>query len=130
MTVPVPVLLAIAIGGALGALCRWGVEAILPLDPGDTAWATLVVNVVGALLIGVLASSSHLSRGPGWLRPMVITGVLGGFTTFSAFAVDTGEFVDDGRTLAALLYLGVTLMAGLLAVRLGATLVQRSGRRP
>lgn len=128
LTVPVPVLLAIAIGGALGALGRWGVDELIPFEPGGWPWATLVVNVLGALLIGVLASLRILREGPAWLRPLLITGMLGGFTTFSAFAVESGLLIDEARPLAALVYVGATLAAGLVAVRLGAWLVEREGK--
>lgn len=127
LTRPVPVLLAIALGGALGALARWSIEEALSFEPGGWPFATLVINIAGALMIGVLASLSRLTHGPAWLRPMVITGFLGGFTTFSAFAIESSLLLDEGRPSAALAYVGATLVGGLAAVRLGAAIVQRRG---
>jgi len=127
LTVPVPVLLAIALGGSLGALARWSIEEVMAFEPGGWPFATLTVNVVGALLIGVLASMTRLKDGPRWLRPMAITGFLGGFTTFSAFAVESSLLLDEGRPTAALAYIGTTLLGGLVAVRLGAALTARAG---
>lgn len=120
----VPVLLVIAVGGALGSLARWGVaEAITGVGvvpgPDDWPWATLLVNVTGALAIGLILASGILVGRPGWLGPFVVTGILGGFTTFSALALEAGLLLDEGRVAVALGYVSVTVLAGLLAVRLG-----------
>jgi CrcB protein len=79
--------LAAAIGGVLGALARWGIAAALPT--AGWPWATLTVNLTGCLLIGVLLAVL-LARFPDhpWLRPLLAVGVLGGYTTYSTFAVD------------------------------------------
>lgn len=121
-----PTLLAIVIGGVLGSLARVGVaQAFGDWDTGSLPWATLSVNLVGALVIGVVASSQSVADGPSWLRPFVITGVLGGFTTFSALALETGLLLDDGRVGVAAGYLVLTMVGGLLAVRVGAALTGR-----
>src|SRR3954453_9970879 len=88
-----------ALGGALGALARWGVAAALPSSPGGWPWVTLLVNLTGCLLIGVLLAVL-LARFPSshWLRPFLATGVLGGYTTWSTFAVETVALVDGGRS--------------------------------
>ena len=120
LTGPVPVLLAV--GGALGSLARWALEeAILWSGPdsGTWPWATLTVNVLGALAIGVLLSSRVLEDRPAWWRPMLVTGVLGGFTTFSALALESGLMLEAGDQLQALGYIAVTVVAGLLAVGIG-----------
>lgn len=117
-----PVLLAIALGGALGSLARWGLEeAIAWPGPasGSWPWATLAVNVLGALAIGVLLASRLLEGRPAWWRPMLVTGVLGGFTTFSALALESGLMIEAGQALQALGYIAVTVLAGLLAVQIG-----------
>ena len=122
-----PRLLAvIAVGGVLGSLARWGIDlAFGEREPGHWPWATLVVNVVGCLLIGVLASRLPTQDGAWWPRPLLITGVLGGFTTFSAYAVETGLLIDEGAPLAAAAYLAITVIAGLLAVLIGQRLAVR-----
>lgn len=123
--VAVPRLLVIAIGGVLGSLARYGVVLILgDRASADWPWATLSVNLVGALLIGVIAASTVVRDGPHWVRLFLVTGILGGFTTFSAFALETGELLDAGRVAMAAGYVLVTMVAGLLAVRLGATMAR------
>ena len=123
--VAVPPLLVIAIGGVLGSLARYGVVLLVGDNgPGSWPWATLAVNLVGALLIGVIATSLTVREGPHWARLFLVTGVLGGFTTFSAFALETGELLDAGRVTMAAGYVGLTMAAGLLAVRLGAMIAR------
>ena len=109
-----------AVGGALGALARWGVATALPYSPGRWPWATLLVNLTGCLLIGVLLAVV-LARFPTspWLRPFLATGVLGGYTTWSTFAVDTVALVDGGRPAMAVGYVVVSVLGGGLAVVAG-----------
>jgi CrcB protein len=109
-----------ALGGALGALARWGMAAALPSSPGGWPWATLLVNLTGCLLIGVLLAVL-LARFPSspWLRPFLATGVLGGYTTWSTFAVDTVALVDAGRAAVAGAYVAASVLGGVLAVVAG-----------
>jgi CrcB protein len=124
-----PVLLAIAVGGMLGSLARWAVDEAMPVTgPDQWPWATLTVNLAGAFAIGALLSSGRLEGRTPWLRPLVVTGVLGGFTTFSAVALETGVMLDAGRPVAAVGYLGITVTIGLAAVVLGRVLVTRRSR--
>jgi CrcB protein len=113
---------AAALGGVLGALARWGVARALPSPTGGWPWATLLVNVSGCALIGVLLAVL-LACFPGhpWLRPFLATGVLGGYTTFSTFAVDAVRLVDDGAAGTAAAYVAVSVLGGLLAVVAGLT---------
>ncbi len=116
--------LAAAGGGVVGASARWTVGELLA-DSGSTGlpWATLSVNVVGCLLVGVIAT--RFERGSmAWT--LLVTGVLGGFTTMSAFAVELNRFADEGRTGALVVYLAVTIAGGLSALLLGE---QASARR-
>jgi CrcB protein len=115
----VPYVLA-ALGGALGALARWGVATALPTSAGRWPWATLLVNVTGCLLIGVLLAVV-LARFPSsaLLRPFLATGVLGGYTTYSTFAVDTVALLDAGRPALAAGYVLVSVLGGVLAVVAG-----------
>ena len=125
-TVRVAYLLA-AVGGALGALARWGATVALP-SPGGWPWATLLVNLTGCLLLGVLLGAV-LPRFPRstWLRPLLATGVLGGYTTYSTFAVDVVELVDDGAVGTAVGYLVVSVAGGVLAAAAGVELGRRAG---
>jgi CrcB protein len=121
-------IVAIALGGVIGSLGRFAVARLFDdWNPTVLPWATLTVNVLGCLAIGAVAASASLAAGPAWLRPFVITGVLGGFTTFSALALETGLMLDAGRVLPAAGYVVVTMAAGLLAVRLG-QLAAEAGR--
>jgi CrcB protein len=118
-------IIAIAIGGVIGSLGRFAIALLLgEWNPATLPWATLTVNVGGSLAIGAVAASASIAAGPAWLRPFLITGVLGGFTTFSALALETGLLLDAGRVLVALAYVGLTLVAGLAAVRLGQLAVE------
>jgi CrcB protein len=112
--------LAAAVGGALGALARWGVARALPHSPGTWPVATLVVNLTGCLLIGVLFAVL-LVRFPAspWLRPFLATGVLGGYTTYSTFAVDVVQLADAGAWGTAVGYLLASVAGGVLAVAAG-----------
>ena len=120
-------LAVIAAGGAVGSLARHSVSIIIGAhDPAALPWGTLGVNVAGCLAIGVLASTLPAVANRWWLRPLLITGVLGGFTTFSAFALETGMLIDAGSLGLAALYVGGTVLAGLLAVHLGRVLTRGS----
>lgn len=120
------VLAAIAVGGALGALARWGIGQALPAwDGASLPMATLLANLAGCLAIGVLASLPIVTQGREWLHRFLITGVLGGFTTFSALALEVGVLAGDGHLPLAVAYLAITLIGGLLAVALGRVLVHR-----
>jgi fluoride exporter len=112
--------LAAALGGALGALGRWGLGAALPHRPGSWPWATLLVNLSGCLLIGVLLAVL-LARFPAhpWLRPFLATGVLGGWTTYSTFAVDTVQLAEAGAWGLAAGYVLASVVGGVLAVAVG-----------
>jgi CrcB protein len=112
-----PALLAvIAAGGALGALGRYGLSALVP----DGPLAIWVVNVTGCLLIGVLmVLVTDVWPGRRYLRPFLGVGVLGGYTTFSTAMVDVHTLVASGRPGLGLLDLGGTLLAAVLAVAAG-----------
>ena len=121
---------AAALGGALGALARWGVAEALPHDPGAWPWATLLVNLTGCLVLGLLIGLVFArSLGPSWLRPFLGTGVLGGYTTFSAFAVETVQLTEAGRPGLAAGYVACSVLGGVAASALG-TAVGRGLSRP
>ena len=115
-------LLVVAAGGALGALLRLGVDTAAP---GSVfPWPTLGINVVGALLLGLLPALALVRRSPRWSLALG-PGVLGGFTTVSAWAGQVRGLADAGHTGLAGLYLVVTLAAGLLAAALGQHVAHR-----
>jgi CrcB protein len=122
----VSVLTAIAAGGAVGALARQLVGEVWPATPGAFPWGTFLINVTGSLLIGVLmAVLGLLPAHHRLVRPFLGVGVLGGFTTFSTYAVQSHELVRSGHPVLAMVYLGGTVPAALLAVVGGVLLVRR-----
>jgi CrcB protein len=111
---------AVAAGGALGALARYGAGLALPHAPGTFPLATFLVNIVGCLLIGVLlVTITELRQVHPLVRPFLATGVLGGFTTFSTYAVDTQELLRTGHLATAVAYLAGTLVAAVAATWVG-----------
>jgi fluoride exporter len=124
------VLAVIALGGALGALARWLVAEGIPHDAGQFPWDTLLTNVAGCFLIGVLMVLV-IERWPGrpLIRPFFGTGFLGGFTTFSTYAVDTRTLLAADRPGVAFAYLAGTLALGLVAVVVGLRAAERAVRR-
>jgi fluoride exporter len=119
------VLAAVAVGGASGAVARYGLSVAWPHRPGTFPWATFVTNVSGCLLIGVLmVLVTEVWAGHRLLRPLLGTGVLGGYTTFSTYTVDTQQLMVAGAAGTGLVYLAGTLVGALAAVHLGATLTR------
>ena len=105
-------LAAVFIGGVAGALTRAGVAEALPPEPGHWPWATLLVNVAGAFVLGAVAAR-------GYRRALLGQGFCGALTTFSAFQLELLDMLDAGRTGLALAYAAVSLALGLAAAELG-----------
>jgi CrcB protein len=117
----------VALGGVLGSLARAGVAELIPVTPPGFPWSTVAVNVAGAFAIGVVSVLTIAGRELHPLqRPFLATGVLGGFTTFSAFSVDAVRLSDHGANATAASYVVATIAVGLLAVRLAALLTRRT----
>ncbi|EWM11393.1 fluoride efflux transporter CrcB [Kutzneria sp. 744] len=115
------VLAVIALGGGLGAVARYGISLWLPTTPGHFPWGTFLINVTGCFLIGVLMV--RWGQRP-LLRPFLGVGILGGFTTFSTYAVETRALLTPGDAPLALAYLFGTLAAAVLAVLVGVALTR------
>jgi CrcB protein len=108
-------------GGGIGTLLRFSLALFVDSRLGVRfPWGTLAVNVTGCLAIGVLVT---LADTRGLLSPaarlFLVSGLLGGFTTFSSFGMETWQLLADGRTAAALLNAGGSVAAGLAAVAAG-----------
>ena len=112
--------LLVALGGGLGAAGRYGVSLAAPVQPGEWPWATFAINVIGSLLIGVLGGWL-LTRGEAGepMRLLLGVGVLGGFTTFSAFSLETMRLIERSDWLGASTYSIGSVLAGLAAVAIG-----------
>jgi CrcB protein len=125
----------VALGGAIGALGRYGIaEAIPRIEPtsgyeqGVTGtvwpWATFITNLLGCLLVGLIVHAVVEHRSAHRLaRPFLVTGVLGGFTTFSAVSVETIDLINAGRSSMALSYIVASLVLGVVAVWVARALV-------
>ena len=123
-----PAFVAVAAGGVLGALARWGAGPALPHAPGTFPVGTFLVNVLGCLLMGVLlVTITEVRQAHPLVRPFLATGVLGGFTTFSTYTVDTQELLQSGHLATAVAYLVGTLVAALAATWLGIRLTRAAG---
>lgn len=110
-------LAAVAAGGAAGALARWGLTEVFPADADAFPWVTFAINVVGSFALALLPALAVVRRSP-TLAAALGPGVLGGFTTLSAYSEQARALLDAGRTGLAGLYLLGTLTACLAAVAL------------
>jgi fluoride exporter len=116
-------LLVVSVGGGLGALARYGVGLLLPTGTGRFPWGTFGINVLGCLLIGMLLASTMVARHR-LARPLLAVGVLGGFTTFSTYAVESHELLVNAP-FTAFVYIVGTLVAAIAATAAGVWLVRR-----
>ena len=107
-----PVVLAVALGGAIGASARYGADRLID-PPVAFPWSTFVINIVGCFCIGV--ASQKLGESPDWVRNGIVVGMIGGFTTFSTFAY---QALENHAALAAA-YVTLSVGLGIAAVALG-----------
>ena len=114
-----PVVIGIAVAGALGALARYGLDELIGRRTGAFPWGIFVVNVTGAFAIGFMVEALEPRFEESWVRLAVVTGFLGAYTTFSTFSLDTYRLLDAGHVGTAVANALGTLVAGLLAVWLG-----------
>jgi fluoride exporter len=115
-----PNLLLVMLGGAFGSGARF-----LVVSRFTAPWGTLAVNLIGGLLMGALVGA--LLRTPAGNEPMRIlfgVGVLGGFTTFSAFSLDSWFLIERGQLPLALTYIGLSVVGSIAALAAGLTLVR------
>ncbi|MGV1013806.1 MAG: fluoride efflux transporter CrcB [Methyloceanibacter sp.] len=120
--------LLVFLGGGIGASFRHGVNVAVfrAIGPGFP-WATLIVNVSGSLLMGVLAGYLAFRAGGGLTqhaRLFLATGVLGGYTTFSAFSMDVALLMERGETAQALAYVLGSVLLSILGLFIGLWLVR------
>lgn len=118
--------LSVGVGGALGAMARYTIALSLPVSSNSFPAATFVVNVVGSLLMGIfyvlIVEKAVIDPG---LRPLVMVGFLGAFTTFSTFSIETLHLVQQGSVPLALTYVILSFLVCLLAVLVGVSLTQK-----
>jgi fluoride exporter len=118
--------LLVAVGGAIGSLLRYyvGLGSVRLMGPGFP-WGTLTVNVVGCFIIGVFAEMiARRFNASVELRLLLITGFLGGFTTFSAFSLDAISLFERGEIFAGGIYIAASVGLSMLAVMAGLGLMR------
>ncbi|MFC9130799.1 fluoride efflux transporter CrcB [Streptomyces sp. NPDC057099] len=121
-----PVVVVVALGGGAGAAARYAASLWWPTHTGGFPWTTFWVNVTGCAVIGVfMVVITELRSVHRLVRPFFGTGVLGGFTTFSTYAVDIRKLVDGGEAGTGLAYLAATPLVALTAVWLAAWATRR-----
>lgn len=112
-------LILIAVGGALGALARYGIAGLVQSRAGFFPWGTLAVNVLGSFLLGFGFRYMEAVAIPAEWRQAATVGFLGAFTTFSTFSFETIALAQDGDWKRAATYLSVSILLGLAAVVAG-----------
>lgn len=116
-------LLAVFLGGGIGASLRWGVCKYI-----HNHWGTFIVNILGAFLIGVLFQYiSQKTTFNSTLKLFLMTGLLGGFTTFSTYLLDFVKLLDSNSAWEATIYLTLSIILGVLALILGIKIVNFLG---
>ena len=116
-----PVIVGVALGGALGASARYGVDRLIERSSNAVyPWSTFTINVSGCFLIGLISAAlvdrHHL---PAWLRIGLVVGVVGGYTTFSTFAQETFELGEVHHIAIGFAYVAASVLVGLAAVYAG-----------
>ena len=116
-----PIVFGVALGGALGASARYGVDRLIEQRLGSVfPWSTFTINVTGCFVIGlltaVLVEQHHL---PAWLRVGLVVGVIGGYTTFSTFAQEALELGEVHHIALAIAYITASVGFGIAAVYAG-----------
>jgi CrcB protein len=110
--------LAVFLGGVVGTALRLGLDDLIVHDDNTFPWSTLIINVVGSLALGLLVARLWPVV-PEWTRAGLGPGLLGGFTTFSAFIVAFVRLAAAGQAALAIAYLAASLLLGLAAAALG-----------
>ncbi|MDP9823289.1 fluoride efflux transporter FluC [Nocardioides massiliensis] len=121
-----PVFAAVAVGGGIGAVARYAAGVTWPTYAGAFPWTTLAINGVGCAVIGVfMVLITDVWTPHRLVRPFFGTGVLGGFTTFSTYAIKVQRSVDEGHALLGLTYMMTTPLVALAAVWSSAAVTRR-----
>ena len=113
--------LAVGLGGAIGAVLRYLLGQAIPRLAGGFPLGTFCVNIVGCFAIGVIVALAGRNSG---IDPRLVTGICGGFTTFSTFSLETVSLMDEGKIPLTLLYLCASVMLGIGALLTARYMVQ------
>lgn len=109
----------VALGGAIGSVARFAISIGLPLQSARFPWATFTVNMLGSLLIGVAFALLYSRVDAYSARLFIVTGFLGGFTTFSAFSLEALLLLQQEQWIVLVSYIVASIAFGLMAVALG-----------
>jgi fluoride exporter len=115
----------VMVGGAVGTAARYGLGQRFPVGASSFPVVTLVENVAGAAVLGLLLTVLVVRELPDWWRLLLATGVLGSFTTFSTFATEVVLLVRDGAAATAVAYTAATMVLGIAAAAAGVSLAHR-----
>jgi CrcB protein len=119
-------LVAIFVGGAVGTVARYELDAHQAIAPGHFPWVTLLINLSGSFAIGLLLPlTEYLTPRAPLARPLLIVGFLGGWTTYSTLAVEATLLAKDGDIASFVAYVAATIIGGLLLVVAGNALGRR-----
>lgn len=119
-------LLLVGLGGGTGSILRYLTSAFVSRYlPATFPWATFTVNIAGCLLIGIIIGMLERQQVlNNDLKLLLITGFCGGYTTFSAFATENFNLIQNGNSLVAMLYIAASIAAGIIAVWGGLALIK------
>ena len=112
-------ILLVAFGGAIGSVCRYLLSG---MNVASWPWGTFAVNILGSLIIGLLVGLASKGIVSPEMKLLLVTGFCGGFTTFSTFANESFGMLKAGDALQMALYLGTSVVVGILSVWLGMTI--------
>jgi len=116
------------LGGGIGAATRHGINLTVSRLLGTAfPWSTFIINISGSTLMGLIAGFFAFRAGAGWsqdLRLFLTTGILGGYTTFSAYSLDAALLFESGRSFAALAYIVLSVVLAILGLFAGLWLIR------
>lgn len=118
--------IVVGVGGFIGAVCRYLI-GMIPLKEGCLfPVKTFIINIIGSFLIGIITAFAMKTDS---LNPRIVlflkVGICGGFTTFSSFALETGDLMKDGKLNVAVLYAALSMVVGVIAVFAGQGIIRR-----
>lgn len=117
--------LLVFVGAGIGGVLRHGINLAAARLGSGFPWGTMAINVVGSILMGLVTGWFALRGGPMQARLFIATGILGGFTTFSTFSLETFALFERGETGAALAYILVSVIVGVGGLALGLLLMRQ-----
>ncbi len=123
------ILAAVGVGGVIGACARYELALAVPFRAGTFPTSTFVINVTGSFVLGFLLTVLVERWRPNeYVRPLVATGIIGAYTTWSTFMTDADKLIRDGHVGVAVVYVAASMVSGLAAVYAGTILAR--GRLP